>query len=282
MSAVVLYLLWLQALIFIIFTGDFRYLRQIGLRRCLPRGRLPGFVLPASAGICMPRVQIRIEGFEVVVDTGGSSQAPQAEASPHSSSDSFVLVSASSGATPLSGYLPSLPPDSPRASGATRGGEVPPLSSAPYTAEASSSLPPPFPSSSQVPEYPLQGSLPTVVCRQPDEPPAYLLDSSRALSACNLSPRGRVRRAWKAGLCAGKVLRCECDYVDSTPRLNLSNRLYCVLKTRASSTPQVLSSFAEYRRVPGILERGTSVSHAFPSETEARAYFAGAGVAYPH
>ena len=38
---------------------------------------------------------------------------------------------------------------------------------------------------------------------------------------------------------------------------------------RATTAPQVLLTFAEYRRVPGILERGTSVSHAFPSETEA-------------
>ena len=84
----------------------------------------------------------------------------------------------------MSGYLPSLLPDSPPCQGAPRRREAAPLSSAPYTAEASFSLPPPFPSSSQVPEYPLQGSLRTAVCSQPDEPPACILDSSRALSAC--------------------------------------------------------------------------------------------------
>ena len=226
----------------------------------------------------MPRVRVKVEGVEVVVDTGGSAQV-QSELSPRSSTDSFVLVPASPDPTPLSGYLPSLQQESPRAAGASRGSEVAPLSSAPYTASAS--VPPPFPSSSEVPEYPLQGRVPPISSSAPQEPPAYILDSSRVLTASNLSPRGRIRRAWVAGLSAGKVLRGECDFVDGTPRLNLSNKFYCVLRTRGTTGPLVLRSFAEYRRVPGILERGSSVSHAFPTETEARAYFAAAGVDFP-
>ena len=214
-----------------------------------------------------------------MVDTGGSSQA-HSETSPRSSSGSFVLVSSPSEPTPLAGYLPSLQQETPSATSAPRGRGVSPLSSAPYTAEADD-VPPPFPSSSVVPEYPLQGRVPLGSPQPSSEPPAYILDSSRGLAACNLSPRGRIRRAWSAGLCAGRVLRGECDFVDSSPRLSLGNRVYCVLRTRGTTEPLLLHSFAEYRRVPGILERRLSVSHAFPSETEARAYFAAAGVAFP-
>ena len=77
------------------------------------------------------------------------------------------------------------------------------------------------------------------------------------------------------------MLRGELDFVDATPHLSLSNRIYCVLRTASVTEPRVLHSFAAYKQVPGILQRRGSVSHAFPSETEARAYFAGAQVPYP-
>ena len=137
--------------------GGLHCSRQVCPGRRLPAQVHSGNVRPAFAGTCMPRVRVKVEGVEVVVDTGGSAQV-QSELSPRSSTDSFVLVPASPDPTPLSGYLPSLQQESPRAAGASRGSEVAPLSSAPYTASAS--VPPPFPSSSEVPEYPLQGRVP--------------------------------------------------------------------------------------------------------------------------
>ena len=228
-------------------------------------------------GICMPRVSVKIEGVEIVVETqGSSSQVPPSEAASPSSTGSFVLLpSSASPASPLSGYLPSLSSEPTRVCGAPRGSEEAPYSGAPQ-------LPSPFPASSALPEYPLLGPEPLVSASQPSDPPAFILQTARALTACNLSPRERIERAWRAGVCAGFVLRGERTHVDATVKLSVPNKFYCVLRTREVSDPLVLRSFAEYKRVPGILEREGSVSHAFPSETEACAYFAGAGAPYPN
>ena len=216
----------------------------------------------------------------MVVDTGSRAQEPPSEAASPSSLDSFILLPAPTEApSPLTGYLPYLQADPTRAAGAPRGSQEPPSSGAPYLAEAT--LQPPLPSSAQVPEYPLQGCEPAGPADQPPVPPRHILDTARLLSPCNISAEGRILRAWRAGQAAGKVLRGELDFVDATPHLSLSNRIYCVLRTASVTEPRVLHSFAAYKQVPGILQRRGSVSHAFPSETEARAYFAGAQVPYP-
>ena len=46
-------------------------------------------------------------------------------------------------------------------------------------------------------------------------------------------------------------------------------------------SPAVVHSFPAYRAIVGELRRGGSISHGFPSEAEARLYFAGAGLDYP-
>ena len=94
----------------------------------------------------MPRVSVKVEGVEVVVDTGSRAQEPPSEAASPSSSDSFILLPAPTEApSPLTGYLPYLQADPTRAAGAPRGSQEPPSSGAPYLAEAA--LQAPFPSS---------------------------------------------------------------------------------------------------------------------------------------
>ncbi|CAE7398354.1 folD [Symbiodinium sp. CCMP2592] len=76
-------------------------------------------------------------------------------------------------------------------------------------------------SSASVPEYPLPGLSPPELV---EAPPSYILDSSRS----------------------------EADYVGKTSAINLSNRFYCVLRTRAIDSPVVVRSFAEYKRRSAI------------------------------
>ena len=228
----------------------------------------------------MPRVRVQIEGLEVVVEgDSGRPQTPPPGASSPSSTGSFTLVDLPPAArSPLAGYLPELESLPTRVNSAPRGRPEAPGSSATYLPEtASSSLPPPFLASFVVPEYPLLGPEP-----QASEPPAVVADTARFLSACNLSPRSRIARAWRAGVSASRVLSGQVDFTDKTPWISARNRVYCVLRTRAVSEPRVLRTFVEYKAVPGILERQGSVSHAFLSEYEARAYFAGAGLPFPN
>ena len=228
---------------------------------------------------------MQVEGIDVVVDTtSGSAQTPPPEAASPSSTGSFTLVDPLPvSSSPLAGYLPELERLPPRASDAPRGSQEAPGSGVPLQpAYTSSSVPSPFPSSLAVPEYPLLGPEPAGLESQPPELPAFVADSARFLAACNLSPRGRIDRAWRAGLSARRVLSGQADYTDKTPWISVRNRVYCVLRTRAVKEPVVLKTFAEYRAVPGVLESRESVSHAFPSEYEARAYFAGAGLPYPN
>ncbi|CAE7546574.1 unnamed protein product [Symbiodinium sp. CCMP2592] len=169
---------------------------------------------------------------------------PPPNTSSPSSTGSFTLVELppDQASSSLAGYLPELQRLSPR------------VLSAPPPARPTAS-PPPFPSSFVVPEYPLQGSSAPPALEQPADPPAFIAETARFLSACNLSPRSRITRAWRAGVSAGKVLSGVSDYADKTPKLTAKNRIYCVLRTRAVKVPAVYKSFAEYSAVPGILER---------------------------
>ena len=134
-----------------------------------------------------------------------------------------------------------------------------------------------------LPEYPLQGPLrPRSEVRDSFPPlPAELLNTCRSLRGGSVSWQQRALRAWEAGCWARAVLLAEVETPNSLQPLGLSNRFYCVLVAVGQPGPCVLRSFGEYRAVVGHLQRGGSLSHAFPSESESRLYFAGAGVPYP-
>ena len=63
--------------------------------------------------------------------------------------------------------------------------------------------------------------------------------------------------------------------------LGIANRVYCIIAAEGLERPTVVHSFAAYKALVGHLQRGGSISHAFPSEADARLYFARARVDYP-
>ena len=159
-----------------------------------------------------------------------------------------------------------------------------PSTSAPsYTSRRLLPVAPPFvPSSSSEPEYPLQGPVPEAPDSLPTVVPAQVLVLGRRLGSCeNLSGEDRIRRAWKAGREAAEVLEGRKSRPEASPRLPLTNRVYCILRVTDLVCPRVVHSFSEYKAFPGILSDPRSVSHAFPSDSEARAFFAGASLPYP-
>ena len=238
----------------------------------------------------MPRITLQAEDLRVTVETAADPSEPKAAESPVGSDGSFDLVSSSSLPLPPSG-LPERPlsestseplPGPTRVQRAPRVSRETPSSSATrYSDRRFLPVEPPFLlSSSSVPEYPLLGSSAPGPSSQ-TQVPQIVLDLARHIRACNLSAEDRISRAWQAGVQAGDKIRGVRDFVDSQPRLSVPNRVYCILQTSAGVAPQVHHSFAAYKAVPGVLQGPKSVSHAFPSEAEARAYFAGAGIAFP-
>ena len=91
----------------------------------------------------------------------------------------------------------------------------------------------------------------------------------------------RARRAWNAGLSASLVLGGETNYVDATPKLDIKNRLYVVLRHPGGEPPAVYSTFAAFKRAVGHLPGSQTVCHGFPTEEEARLFCLAAGQAYP-
>ena len=112
------------------------------------------------------------------------------------------------------------------------------------------------------------------------EIPQYLLESARTLRSSVSSPEERARRAWTAGCWAAAVLEGRVQTPNCTPSLQLPSRVYVVLKTQSSNDVQVTTSRSCYLRLVDN-HRGFSLSHGFPTDTEARIYIAGAGRSYP-
>ena len=143
------------------------------------------------------------------------------------------------------------------------------------------------PSTTVVPEYPLHSRASPlgfqarqVLALSFPETPDSCIGLCRGLSTANLDPRQRADRAWRAGCWARAVLDLRVDRPDPSEPLDLASRFYCVLRADGLDSPIVCSSLATFRRVVGPHLR-TSVSHGFPSSSEARVYFAGASLPYP-
>ena len=233
----------------------------------------------------MPRVTVVGSGFRVTVE---ETEPPLQPPSPASSEGSFVLVNppAASPAPQASGQHSPLPSASSptRVPRATRVWEGSRSTSAPsYTSRRLLPVAPPFvPSSSSEPEYPLQGPVPEAPDSLPSVLPSQVLALGRRLGSCeNFSGEDRIRRAWKAGREAAEVLEGRKSRPEATPRLPLANRVYCILRVTDLVCPRVVHSFSEYKAFPGILSDPRSISHAFPSDSEARAFFAGASLPFP-
>ena len=112
------------------------------------------------------------------------------------------------------------------------------------------------------------------------EVPEDLLRLASRLTGSKLSGEARIRRAWRAGCWAGAVLADRCATPCRSEQLDLRPRVYVVLRARSLSSPAAFSSSASYFRAVGSFEE-SSLSHSFPSETEARAYCRAAQVDFP-
>ena len=141
----------------------------------------------------------------------------------------------------------------------------------------------PSSSPSRVPEYPLQVPEPEGYPQGASPLPLHLRDLCRHLRGGLLTGEQRAERAWKAGLWAAEVLAGRSRCPEASPATGLQNRYYAVLRAEIPDFlgPVVVRTFSAYSALVGRLPGGTSISHAFPSESETRVYFAGAGLAFP-
>ena len=108
-----------------------------------------------------------------------------------------------------------------------------------------------------------------------DCPQAVVAQGAR-LSGSATSGRDRIRRAWRAGQWAQAVASGRVRSPNRSAPLDLRSRFYAVLRAENQDQPTIYRSAASYWRAVGDLSTSTSISHAFPSEQEARIFFAGA------
>lgn len=113
--------------------------------------------------------------------------------------------------------------------------------------------------------------------------PRRLLDlAETSLSSSRLSASRRARRAWLAGQWAKAVLRGRVSSPNRTETIELGNRYWVVLRCSRCAAPSVFTSSASFFAAVGSLSGSNTVSHAFPSETEARIYVEAAGFEFPN
>ena len=101
------------------------------------------------------------------------------------------------------------------------------------------------------------------------------------LGSSSLPPRQRAVRAWTAGHWARAVISGRVASPNRSETFDLANRFWCVLQCDRFSGPRVFSTSRAYFTAIGSLEGSNTVSHAFPSETEARIYFEAGGFTFP-
>ena len=106
-------------------------------------------------------------------------------------------------------------------------------------------------------------------------PEGQLQFASRLVGASS-SGIERVKRAWLAGQWAGAVAARRVVSPNRSPQLDLRSRFYAILRAPGLSRPVICKSAATYFRLVGRLEDSDSISHAFPSEIEAKIFLAGA------
>lgn len=79
----------------------------------------------------------------------------------------------------------------------------------------------------------------------------------------------------------GQVRSSQVVFHPLAEQLELANRYYCVLSCARLSEPRVFTSSRQFFSAVGRLEGSDTVCQAFPSESEAKIYFRGAGVPFP-
>eukprot|EP00435_Cladocopium_sp_Y103_P028815 s2443_g7.t1 len=104
---------------------------------------------------------------------------------------------------------------------------------------------------------------------------------SANLGRSRLSAVHRAERAWLAGQWAKAVLQGRGSSPNRTETIELGNRFWVVLRSTNCTAPRVFTTSAAFFAAVGSLAGSNSVTHAFPSETEARIYIEAAGFEFP-
>eukprot|EP00435_Cladocopium_sp_Y103_P023879 s334_g5.t2 len=110
------------------------------------------------------------------------------------------------------------------------------------------------------------------------ECPPYLQKEGAKLVGSATPGSERAKRAWLAGQWASAVVSGRIHSPNRSTQLDLRPRYYVVLSATGLAKPTIFKSARSYWSVVGELSTSSSVSHAFPSEQEAKIYLAGAGV----
>ena len=229
-------------------------------------------------------LSLRLRGLRVSPETRDTASRPS---SPRGSLSGFSVVTSGSLGAPKSPAR--VPPEHLCSSAALPGSlpsRPPQRSSHLGVAGPSCTSPAASSSTSVVPEYPLPGlsgqrfaSRQAIALGFPAIPDSCVA-LCRCLSVADLGPAERAERAWLAGCWAGAVLAGQVDRPDPSAPLSLPSRFYCILRADGLASPVVCSSLATFRRIVGY-SLGSSVTHGFPSSSEARVYFSGANLPYP-
>ena len=168
------------------------------------------------------------------------------------------------------GQVDSIVPSLPGASAAASG---PSSSSAASTAVPVAQDPLPAPE-----------AFPAVTRRQAEELfppcPAAWLDRATQLGESNLTPSGRIRRAWRAGQWARLVLAGNYATPLPSENLRLASRFYPVVGG-VGVRPCLYTSFRSCQAALGPISQSSAVLHGFPSELEAKIYVDAAGLVWP-
>lgn len=110
--------------------------------------------------------------------------------------------------------------------------------------------------------------------------PALVSQSCYLLSGGSLSPAQRAARAWESGWWARFCLANRIAKPRPSLPIDLQNQFYVVLRAEGCDCPLLFAKASDYRAAVGDFKEGT-LSHGFPSETEAKIYCQGAGVNFP-
>ncbi len=111
-----------------------------------------------------------------------------------------------------------------------------------------------------------------------DHCPTVWLQGHQKLVGSSRTGLDRIQRAWRAGQWAKAVADGRIPTPNRTPPLDLKSRFYSVVRCPGLAGPTVFNSAGSYWQAIGDLTTSPSISHAFPSQTEARVYLAGAGI----
>ena len=126
--------------------------------------------------------------------------------------------------------------------------------------------------------YPTRAS---VEASFPPCPASWIGAASARLSGSKSTPTARAQRAWKAGQWARAVQEGRAQSPNRTETIDLPNRIWCVVRGPDFPGPKVYHTSRDFFQAVGDLSRSNTLCHAWPSETEARIYFEGAGQEFP-